>query len=271
MRVASFDFTESEVLAELYAQGLERAGIPVVRQHAVGAREEVEPALEQGVVELVPEYAGAALTFLSPGPSPATSDPETTYQRLRVAFAARGLTTLARAPAQDQNAVAVTRDLAGRLNLRLVSDLRPVASGLTFGGPPECPVRRACLKGLTETYGLTFRAFRPLDAAGPLTIAALQGGDADVVVLFTTTPQVDTVGFVLLADDRGLQPAENVVPVVRNAVVERYGDRLSNALDPISARLTSEELRRLNTAVEVDRRSPAVVVRDWLRQHQTAA
>src|SRR4051812_25070034 len=215
VRVASFDFAESKVLAELYAQALERAGIPVVRRIGLASREEVEPALEQGMVDLVPEYTGTALTFLGAGGQPATSDAAATYGRLQSAFAGRGVTALVPSPAADQNALAVMRATADRFHLSRVSDLAPVASSLVLGGPPECPQRQFCLPGLMSVYGLRFKSFRPLDTAGPLTVGALQGNEIDVALLFTTTAEVDTAGFVLLEDDRGLQPADNVVPVVR--------------------------------------------------------
>jgi len=267
VRVASFDFTESTVLAELYAQALESAGIPVERRLNLASREEVEPALEQGVVDVVPEYTGTALTFLDRGSRRATADAAATHTLLRSAFARRGVSVLEPAPAQDQNAVAVTRATAVRLKLGKVSDLAPVASTLVFGGPPACPHREFCLEGLRRTYGLTFRAFRPLDAAGPLTVGALEGGEVDVALLFTTTPQVDTSHFVLLRDDRGLQPADNVVPVVRTAVVRRFGSRLTSVLDGVSAELTSEELRGLDRQVDVGGRTPDAVARSWLQRH----
>jgi osmoprotectant transport system substrate-binding protein len=269
VRVASFDFAESRVLAELYAQALERAGIPVVRRFGLASREEVEPALEQGVVDLVPEYTGTALTFLDAGGHRATADASATYVLLQSAFAARGVTTLAQSPAADQNALAVSRATADRLQLSRVSDLSRAASTLVLGGPPECPQRQFCLPGLAEVYGLHFKSFRPLDAAGPLTVGALQGNEIDVALLFTTTPEVDTAGFVLLDDDRGLQPADNVVPVVRRAVIERFGSRVSEALDPLSAQLTSADLRGLNHEVAVEGKTPAAVARAWMDRHPT--
>ncbi len=267
VRVTSFSFTESMVLAELYALALERAGIPVIRRIGLAAREVVEPALEQGVVDLVPEYTGTALTFLDRKTGRATSDQDRTYALLRDAFAQRGVTTLAKAPARDENAIAVTAATAKRLDLVKVSDLRPVASKLVFGGPPECPERPLCLGGLESEYGLHFKSFTALDAGGPLTVSALSGHEIDVALLFTTTPQVETSGFVLLDDDRGMQPADNVVPVVRTEVLHRYGERLSDALDRVSAQLTSDELRALNAAVDVRGTTPQVAAATWFRLH----
>ena len=262
--VAAFGFSESRILAELYAQAIEAKGIPVRRVLDLASREVVEPALEQGVVDFVPEYSGTALEFLNRGARQATSDPEATYRLLREAFAERGITALAPAPAQDQNAVAVTRATAERLRLTRVSDLRPVAPTLVFGAPPECPERQFCLAGLTSVYGLSFKEFRALDAGGPLTIGALEGDEIDVGLLFTTSPAVAMSNLVLLQDDLGLQPAENVVPVIRTSVLERHGDPLREAVDDVSRVLTTEELVGLNRRVEVDGATPAEAARVWL-------
>ncbi|MGH9265386.1 MAG: glycine betaine ABC transporter substrate-binding protein, partial [Acidimicrobiales bacterium] len=138
---------------------------------------------------------------------------------------------------------------------------------LVFGAPPECPERRFCLAGLTAVYGLSFKEFRPLDAGGPLTVGALEGDEIDVGLLFTTSPAVATSDLVLLADDRGLQPAENVVPVVRTPVLERHGDALRRAADEVSRVLTTQELIGLNRRVDVEGAAPAEAAREWLVRH----
>ena len=270
VRVASFEFTESRILAELYAQALEAADVRVRRAGALASREILEPALEQDVVDLVPEYTGSALEFLNRNAGRANADAEGNHRLLREAFATRGLTVLEMAPAQNQNAVAVTAATSARLGLAKVSDLAPVARDLVFGGPPECAERPFCMVGLQSVYGLKFKELRVLDAAGPATIGALEGGEIDVALLFTTTPQVAAKGFVLLDDDRGLQPADNVVPVVRNDKADRYGTRLSAALDAVSAALSTEELRELNAAVDVEGRPMAEVAKAWLEEHGLA-
>lgn len=269
VRIASFDFTESVVVAEIYAQALERAGIPVVRRLRLAAREEIQPALEQGLIDLLPEYTGTALTFLDRSVGRATADAEATYRHLQAAFAERNMTTLAPAPASTQNALAVTRLTAERNGLRRVSDLVPVAARMVLGGPPECPQRPFCQPGFESVYGLRFRSFMALDAAGPLTVGALQSGQVDVALLFTTTPEVETSGFVLLEDDRRLQPAENVVPVVRTTVADRYRGQLAAVLDPVSAVMTQDDLRQLNKQVDLDGHTPAEVARLWLSLRAT--
>ncbi|CAA9240892.1 MAG: L-proline glycine betaine binding ABC transporter protein ProX [uncultured Acidimicrobiales bacterium] len=270
MRIASFDFTESRILAELYAQSLEGAGVPVRRVGPLASREILQPALEQDVVDLVPEYTGSALEFVNRRAGRATADASTNHELLRQALAARDLDVLAMAPAQNQNAVAVTSSTANRLALTKVSDLVPHARGLVFGGAPECAERPFCLGGLQSLYGLRFKAVRVLDASGPATVGALEGNEVDVALLFTTNPHVGPKRFVLLADDLGLQPADNVVPVLRRAAIERWGDRLPAVLDAVSVALSTAELSHLNASVDLHGRSEADVARDWLRHHGLA-
>lgn len=138
-----------------------------------------------------------------------------------------------------------------------------IASQLVLGGPPECPERPFCLLGLQETYGLEFAEFRPLDAGGPLTVEALKSGDIGVGLLFTSDPAIAAEGFVLLEDDKGLQLADNIVPVVRQEVLD--ADQLmAERLNAIMAALTQEELTSLNKAVVVDQQTAADAAKAWL-------
>lgn len=264
--VGSFTFSESRTLAEIYAQLLSANGFRVERALDLASREVAEPALEQGVIDLLPEYLGTALAFVeggTSGPSPARQE---AYQRLQTAFAARGVRVLAAAEAENKNGFVVTRATAARHGLRKVSDLAPVAAELVFGGPPECPARPFCLEGLKATYGLEFRRFSPLDVSGPVTVAALEGGEVDVGMLFTSDGNLGRDDFVLLEDDRGLQPPENVVPVVRAEVVERHPS-LPAVMDRATAELRTQDLVALNRRVDIDRLSPAAAAEEWLRAH----
>ena len=267
--VASFNFSESKTLAEIYAQVLERNGYPVRRALDLPSREVVEPALEQGVVDLTPEYLGTILAFVDPEASAERLDEPEMHARLQAALGRRGIEVLAAAPAENQNGLVVTRDTARRFHLTKVSELAPLAGSLVLGGPPECPERPFCLPGFASTYGLRFKAFHPLDSGGPRTLAALESAEIGVAVLFTTDgtlggPVPDVV---LLDDDRHLQPSENVVPVVRGAVVRRYGDRFVALIDRVSAQLQTADLVALNRSVDIDGVAPARAASGWLRAH----
>jgi osmoprotectant transport system substrate-binding protein len=261
--IGSFDFPESTLLAELYAQALEGHGFAVERRFGLGPRELVLPALQRGLLELVPEYVGSALAFLGGEPTPAVTP---TLLRLRGHLAGRGLAALDPAPAQDQNGFVVTAQTAERLGARNLSDLAPDAADLTLGGPPECPGRQLCLRGLEDTYGLRFGAFLPLDAGGPLTLEALLSGAIDVGLMFTTDGTIERRGLVLLGDDRDLQPAENVVPIARTDALRRFGPAFGEVLDSVSAALDTQTLRGLNAAVDAGG-TPEEVARNWLDAH----
>ena len=262
--VASFNFPENRLLAEIYAQALEDEGVDVRREIDLGPREMVLPALRQGLVDVVPEYLGTALSATAPGSRVDPSNPRAVSRTLASAVRPWGLRLLPYATAQNQNALVVTRRTAERLSLATTSDLGPVAARLTLGGPPECPGRRYCLGGLHDVYGLRFRAFVPVSGAAHIR-RALEDGVIDVGVLFTTDGALADRELVLLADDRGLQPAENVVPMVRADVLDgAHGKRVAAALDEVSSRLTTANLRFLNWRVSIAGNDPAAEAHGWL-------
>lgn len=261
--VGSFSFGESVILAQIYAQALETNGYAVdLSKLEAGSREIVKPAIESGEIDLVPEYVGSALE-VGFGGEP-SSDTDETLALLRTAFAASGVAVLDAAPAQDKNGIVVTQALADELSLSKISDLADHAADLVFGGPPECPTRPRCLIGLDDTYGLVFSEFKALDGGGPLTVAALEGGEIDVALLFTTDGVIAAKGFVLLDDDGGLQPAENIVPVIRQEILDAYGDGLSDLLNDVSAKITTEELTEMNRRFGSDLIDADVVAKEWL-------
>jgi osmoprotectant transport system substrate-binding protein len=259
--VGSTNFDEQEIVASMYAAVLEDAGYDVERRFQLGAREIVLPALENGDIDLYPEYVGTALEFLNGGAGEATPNTEETTERLRELFAEKGVEVLEPAPAQDKNGLVVTPETAEENDLTTVSDLEPVAGDLVFGGPPECPERPLCLQGYEEVYGLSFAEFRPLDAGGPVTTAALENGDIDVALMFTTDGLIAEKQWVLLEEDEELQPAENIVPAIREDVLT---DEIRTLLDEVSAQLTTEEVTELVRQVRVDAQDPADVAETWL-------
>jgi osmoprotectant transport system substrate-binding protein len=267
IRLASFDFPESELLGQVYGQALSQHGFPVEQVVQLGSREVVAPALEQGKVDMVPEYLGSALNFLNDRDRVATADPRRTHARLEQAFAPRGVSVLAFAPALDRNGFVVSGDLARSHHLERISDLAPLARQLVIGGPPECPQRPLCLKGLQEVYRLSFARFESMPSRA-VTAAALQTGEIDVGMIDTTDPSLLRPGadLVQLADDRRLQPADNVVPVLRRELLDLYGPPLVSLVNAVSAQLTTVELTKLNLQV-ADGRPAADAAAAWLRAH----
>jgi osmoprotectant transport system substrate-binding protein len=268
--IASFDFAESEILAQLYAQALHAKGYPVRVLPNAGTRELLQPALAAGLIDLLPEYAGSALSFLTLGTDRPGPSVDRTHQALTHVLATNGVEALTPAPAQDANAIVVTKATADLYGLSTVSDLTAVASQLVFGGPHECPIRPFCLLGLQSVYHLSFKQFAPLDTGGPLTLQALRSGEIQVALLFTTDPAIVAEHLVVLVDDKELQPAENVIPVVRQAILSRYGASFAEAVDAVSARLTTSELQTLIGRVSLDGQAARLVAAGWLEDQGLA-
>lgn len=262
--VGSANFSESALVAEIYAQALEAEGLPVDRTLNVGSREIYSSALESGELDLVPEYIGTMLTFLG---GEASSDSAATHAALQAAWEPKGISVLDFASAQDKNGLVVTKATADELGVTTTSQLAAFNGTLVFGGPPECPNREFCLIGLQDVYGLDFAEFKPLDAGGPITVTALESGEIDVALLFTSSSVILAKNFVLLEDDLGLQPAENLAPAVRTEILDAYGDRFSDVLNAVSAKLTTTELTALNKRVEIDGDDPDRVASEWLAEH----
>lgn len=260
IRIASFDFAESQLLAEMYAQVVEAAGLPVERVGAVGPREIIAPALELDRIDLVPEYLGTALQFA--GGAEPNSDTASARAELNDALRPRGLIALEASPAEDKNVIVVTTATADEQGLETISDLVPIGPDQRFGGPPECPDRPLCLAGLETVYSIRFAEFVPQRSL-TLTAEALRRGEIEVGLMFSTASQLEADDLVELVDDKTLQPAENVVPVVRTEALERWGPNLADSLNVLSARLTTSDVRALNLRV-ANGEAIEDVARDWL-------
>jgi len=266
--VGSTNFYEQITLGELYSQILEANGYKVTRKFNLGNREIVEPAIESGQIDVDAEYLATLLAFVDKDGKIAkpTTDPKETQIGLQKALDAKGLTVLDPAAATDQNGFVVTQATASSKSLKKLSDLAPIGNALVLGGPPECPTRPFCALGLKNTYGIAFKDFKPLDAGGPLTVAALEGKQIDVGLLFTSDPSIVAKNFVLLDDDKHLQLADNIAPVVRNALLQKDDGTLKRLLNSISAKLTQAELNDMNKQVAVDKADSKVVAAAWLKK-----
>jgi len=262
LTVGGVAFAENQIVAEMYAQVLEDAGYTVERQTALESREVLQPAIESGDVDIAPEYLSSLLLFLDPEGA-ASGDPDETRSALEPLLEERGQTLLDSSEANDTNAFVVTQETADANSLASVSDLAPVAGDLTLGGPPECPERPFCIPGLQDVYGVEFGEFVPLDVGGPLTVEALEAGDIDVALLFSTSSVIGANGWVVLEDDQQLQNAENITPVVRTEVLN---DEITELLNSVSATLTTGNVTSLNGAVELNDEDPAMVARRHLQE-----
>jgi osmoprotectant transport system substrate-binding protein len=262
--VAGFNFPESSILAELYAQALEHDGYTVTRKLRLGTREVVGPAIKSGQIDLYPGYAATDLEYYNSAAGEASGDVNATAQKLNARLQPLGLEALTPSAAVDQNAFAVTKATAQKYNLTKLSDLAPVASQLVLGAGPECPTRPFCLPGLEQTYGLHFHGFKALDTDGPATRAAFANGTIQVGLVFSSDSDLNKLGLVVLQDDKHLENADNVIPIIRQKVAT---DEVKNVLNKISAALTTEQLVTLNGQVELQHQDADAVARAYLQQH----
>lgn len=270
--VGSAPSSESLIVAHMYAGALQAEGYRVELRERLGPREIYLPALEEGGrangVDLVPEYVAPMLEFVNRNAGEAGGDLDASAARLRARLDGLGLTALEPSPATRQDAFAVTRATAERLRLRMLSDLTAVADQLTLGAAPDCRTRPLCLPGLERAYGLRFKAVRALDAGGPATLEALSSGDVDVGQVVSSDGALAERDLVVLEDDKGLLPAGNVVPAIRNDVLD---DGIRSVLNEVSAALTTGDLIELNRRAGVDGVDPGALAREWLQRHGLAA
>jgi osmoprotectant transport system substrate-binding protein len=260
--VGSTNFSEQLILAQMYAAVLEKAGVEVEVRPNLGAREVVFPALEKGEIDLLPEYNGSVLSFLKTDATETTADEVNTA--LTPLLDGKSLVALEQSPAEDKDGLAVTKETADQYGLAKVSDLKGKAGQLVIGGPPELETRPAGIPGLKKVYGIEdFKEFKALDAGGPLTVSALKKGDIDVGRVFTTQGVIAEEGWVVLKEDKPLQPAQNIVPIGRK---DAMTEQVTSALNALSAKISTEELIKLNKLVDVDKQDPEKVASDWLTQ-----
>ena len=266
--IGSAPFSESVIVANMYAGALQAEGYQVTVRKGLGQREIYLPALQKGGsdngIDIVPEYVGTLLETVNKNAGEASSNLAETVVKLRARLDEIGLTALNASPAQDQNAFAVTKATADRLRLKKISDLAPVAGQLTLGAGPECPTRPFCQPGLEKTYGLKFKAFRVLDSGGAKTMEALSAGDIDVGLVFSSDGAVAARNLVVLEDDKKLQTVDNLIPAIRKDVVD---DGIRRVLNRVSAELTTEDLIQLNKRADVDKADPETLAKEWLTQH----
>jgi osmoprotectant transport system substrate-binding protein len=261
IRIGSANFTESTLVAEIYAQALEAKGVRVERRLNLGSRETYIPALEDGSIDLIPEYSGNLLQYLDRS-APQTA-PEQVYAALVKAVPAP-LTVLDESEAQDKDSVVVSRELAQRLHVASIADLAPHCGELAFGGSSEFQTRSDGIPGLQKNYGCSFRSYLALDAGGPLTLSALNGGTVQAADVFTTDPSAEADGLVALADPKNNFAAQNVLPLINSSKVT---DAVKQELNAVSAKLTTQSLVDLNSRLAApDKPDPAVVAKGWLEQ-----
>ncbi len=262
--VAGFKFSEGSVLAELYGQALQHDGYTINFKLNLGSREVVGPAIKSNQVDLYIGYAATDLEYYNNAAGEASGDVTATTAKLNSHLQPLGLQALAPSSAVDQNAFAVTNATATKYTLKTLSDLAPVSGQLVLGAGPECPQRPFCAPGLQRVYGIKFKSFKALDTDGPLTRAALKNNDIQVGLVFSSDADLTSLGLVVLQDDKHLENADNVVPIIRTPVATAEVKKVLNA---VSAGLTTADLVNMNSQVELQHMDPDVVTKAYLQQH----
>jgi osmoprotectant transport system substrate-binding protein len=265
--IGSANFPESETVANVYAEALRGNGFEVSTKLNIGSREAYIPALQDGSIDVIPDYTGNLLRYLDPNAT-ATSAAD-------VEAALTGITQLVHsnlvladpAPGEDKDAVVVTQETADRWQLDSIADLSPHSAEIRFGAPSEFGVRPVGLPGLAANYGVNISPenFVPIaDGGGPATVDALASGEVTAANIFTTSPAIKKNDFVVLADPANNFPAQNVVPVLRSA---KQSEKLLSVLDAVSAKLTTDALISLNEEVSGDAKTePEQAAQDWVRE-----
>lgn len=262
--IAGFKFSEGSVLAELYGLALQHAGYNVTFKLNLGSREVVAPAIKSGQIDLYIGYSATDLEYYNGGIGEASGDVTATTAKLNVRLQPLNLAALTPSAAVDQNAFAMTKANATKYNASKLSDLAAIGNQLVLGAGPECPTRPFCQPGLEKTYGIHFKDFKALDTDGPLTRAALKNGSIQVGLVFSSDADLNSLGLVVLQDDKHLENADNVVPIIRTAVAT---DDVKAVLNKISANLTTDELVTLNGQVELLHQDADAVATAFLQQH----
>lgn len=256
--VGSADFTENELLGEIYAQALEARHIKVERRLNLGNRDVVFKAVQSGAVTVVPEYNGALLSYVDKNSTENATD--TVDAALETKLPA-GMEILDSAEAQDNDALVVSKITQAKYNLRRVSDLTTLAQKWVIGAAPQFKDSQRGLVGLQSVYGLTFKAFKPLDDGGKASISALQDNEVQVVDLSTTTPQFSTLNFAALDDDMHVFGVQNVTPLANRAGMPQAA---VDALNAVSADLDTATLASLVDQASAANGDVASVARKWL-------
>lgn len=277
IRIGSAGFYESALVAEIYAQVLEANGFAVDRQLEIGPRNVTFPALESGQFDMMPEYIGSTLEFVvqqdGDQPGLATNDTQQTLTLLQERLEGRGLTVLGPTDAQDYDAFVMRPATADQFGITRMSDLADHATELTWGVPPECETNPLCAGQLENPYGIDFDSLELIELApcGGEMAAALGAageGAVDIGLLCSTQPDIARFGLLLLEDDQGVTPAQNLAPIFRTEWLEQAGgaEALAALLDPVSTALTTEDLTELNVRVGLDQEDFDVVAADWLEE-----
>ncbi len=256
--VGSAAFPENVLLADIYADAMSAKGVTVKKKLSIGERPVYIKALNDGSIDVVPEYSGSILQYFCPDATLSSSDQ--VFGALQ-GSAPTGLSVLKYAAAEDRDSVVVTKATASKYNLTSIADLASVAGKMTLGAPAQFKTRADGVPGLQKIYGVTFKGFKVLDPGGPVTIQNLKNGTVQAVDMFSTDPAIAANDFVALQDPKDEFAAQNVLPLVTNAKVSQTA---VDAMNAVSDKLDQNTLNGLVAKVQTDKQDPDAVAKAWL-------
>ena len=268
--IAGQGYTEMQIMSEIYAALLEDAGYaPTIKE--VKTRELYGPSLIDGEVDLVADYASSMTEYLNLDINGPDADPvsspniDETVATLEELGAERGITPLEPAEAQDANAFAVTKEFSDQNDVTTMSDLGGLGEPIVLAAATDCPERQDCKLGLEQTYGLQITRVEPLGFGTVQTKDALKSGEVQLGQVGTSDGSLESLGLVVLDDDKQLQNAENLTPVVNTKFLEANPE-IEDVLNELSGVLTTDDLMSLNARVDVDRELPEDVAAEYLEE-----
>ncbi|MGL5930597.1 MAG: ABC transporter substrate-binding protein [Dermatophilaceae bacterium] len=259
--VGGANFSESTLLAEIYAGALRAKDVDASTKTNIGSREVYLRALEDNSIQVFPEYTGALALYYDKAFT--GTDPDEVYAKAQEVVPDT-LTVLEKSAAEDNDSINVTKETADTYSLATISDLAKVAGELSLAAPPEFAERPQGVPGLEKTYGVKFQSFRPL--TGQAIVQALKNGQVDAANVFSTDPAIAANGFVTLEDDKKLFGSQNIVPLVR----ADKADQVRAALDAVSAKLTTEAIAGMLKQTDIDKKDPKAVAEEFLEANGLA-
>jgi osmoprotectant transport system substrate-binding protein len=264
IRLAPQAFAEAETLTQVYGQYLKAQGFNITIEAPDGFRSQVYPDLQANKIDLIIDYSGSATAFLDKTKT-GSSDPAATAATLKTVLAAKGLVSSTYSKAEDKNAMVATKAFADTNKLTKISDLSKVGGTIKLGGAEDCRERTDCLQGYMNPAKYNLKIDFTAVAYGPALVAALDAGTEQVVQYQTTAAELASGKYVVLNDDKGILSADNIVPVLRKALSDQYGQKLQTALDKISSTLTTADLIQFNVGTDQKKQEPADVATAWLK------
>jgi osmoprotectant transport system substrate-binding protein len=263
VRIGTKNFTESEILGELYTQALEAKGIQVDLQSSVGPGELTNRALRLGLLDMYPEYVGVLLSEVDKIVSRPTS-PQAAYRLAKGIEERRGFTLLKPTRLSNENALAVKRSFGRRRGVSSIPDLARLRPGERVGVAPEFATRFEGGKGLRKLYGLSLRT-KVVDVPAGRQYPELDSGRIAAASVFTTDSQLARGGYTLLRDPKGVFAKNHVAPMISMKALKAHGPLLAATLNAVSALLTTPVMRDLNAMAAS--RTPRQVADAFLRAH----